>query len=816
MAFVHNGILQWEIASMKHLLFRSITAAGCLAAAASTMVAQTTSNSIQLFGPTDVRLSQNGAGNPPNQVIFSSTTVQLNCTAGVPIQATLSSTPDGTGNVLVDNYVNLTVTAGDSTTGPVNVCQGGVSEFGYNDCFTTGYQTPASQGLLTGQDPDNFTSTGGVPPIDISGSLQPGSVQAKIDLVDTGGFLASSSIYLNTSCSQAGVTGPAEITGNPISPTQGLTQAFSFDSTTNQQIEFVYDLSLAEGAGGLSITDGTIPDVADQPIDPTTFIPVWVPGTSFATSSCLTHTGELLPSGAPACKLYTLECAVGTGANQSGAQCPVSTQPNEIFQEIFDGPGFTLPDITSPNGPTFHQGIGFLMASEGWTGGPCTFDPNSGFGTLLCPQNLLVSFTGPGGYTTSSTGTHPNSSFITVAPVPEDLTTVTVAGQQPGGWINSDTAMVTLSSQPPTFAGVLSPPPGAQNFLPTPIQSITYGISLASQLPVPGTSPVPNDITLTNTIACPTSSSPTQPAAAVFTPAQQSIPIPDGDGMYLLHYFAQDCASTRELKFTQDGTGSWSTAFYTVPINVDTQPPVVATGPTLSPPPSTNYGVPNSYVLNQPVKVTATYSCTDALSGVVSCGTSTFAPGTLNTGNIVSPVKTSSAGSQTFTVNATDAAGNAATPASVTYTVVSPPPAVDLAVADLAPILVSHNGVFAYEIAAANFGANTATGVVVTDTLPPGLTYVNAVPTVFSCSKKGCGLSSTGTKCSYAGNTVTCTLTSLDPITWSGLEEFNVVLTVRATAAVGSKITDTASITCVDPDTHPGNNQSTATTLVTR
>jgi uncharacterized repeat protein (TIGR01451 family) len=809
---------------MKLSSLRSIMVVASLTAATSALLGQT--NSIQLFGPTNVRLSQSGAGYGANEVTFNSSTVQLSCSAS-PIVATLSSTPSVPGavpgNVLVDNFVFLTVTAGETSNGPVNVCTGGVDEpTGFQNCFTTSYENAASAGSLTGQDPDNFASTGGVPPIDISGSLQAGAVQTTVALVDAGGFLASSSIYLNTNCTQVGVTGPADITGNPISSTNPtpaeLTQTFPFDSTTNQQIQFVYNLAQAQGVpGGLSITNNTIPNVADSPIDPAVFIPVWVPGTSFATSSCLAHTGELLPSGAPACKLYTLQCAVGTGTNESGAQCPVSQQANEIFQELFDGPSFTLPDIVNANGPTFHQGVGFLMASEGWTGGQCMFDQSlPDFATLLCPQNTLVTFTGPGGYASTSTATHPNSSFITVAPVPEDLTTVTVAGQQPGGWINSDTAAVTLSSQPPTFAGVQPPPPGAANFLPAPIQSITYGISLASSLPAPGTSPVPGDVTLTNSIACPTSSSPAQPAATVFTPAQQSVPILDGDGMYLLHYFAQDCASTRELKFTQDGSGTWSTNFYTVPINVDTTAPVVATGPILSPPPSTNYGVANSYTLNQ-TGVTATYSCTDSLSGVVKCGTSTFPAGTLNTGNVTSPVNTSSVGTQTFTVNVTDAAGNPGTPVSVSYQVVAPPPPpVNLAVVNLAPLLVNHNGVFAYEIAAVNSGGNTATGVVVTDTLPAGLTYVNAVPTVFSCSKKGCGLSSSGTSCSYAGNTVTCTLTSLDPITWSGLEEFNIVITVRATAAAGSKIADTVSITSVDPDTRPGNNQSTATTLVTK
>jgi len=795
-------------------LLRKVAILTCAISAVSAVLAQT--NSIKLLGPVNVRLSANGTGNPPNQVTFSSTTVQLSCPAGAPITATLSSTADGTGNVLVDNYVDLTVSAGDFSSGPTNVCQGGVSESGYNDCFTTGYQAPASAGQLTGQDPDNFTSTGGVTPIDVSSFLVPGSQQVTFALVDTGGYLASSSLYLSTSCSQAGVTGPATITGNPISssnPTpQELTQSFPFDSSNNQQINFVYDISVSESAGGLSITNGSTPNLADNPIDPATFIPVWVPGTSFATSSCLTHTGELLPSGASACKLYTLECNIGQGTSQSGAQCPVSQVPNEIFQEVFDGPAFTLPDIVNVGGPTFHQGVGFLMASEGWTGGQCQFDQSTDFASLLCPQNLLVSFSGPGGYTSTSHGTHPNSSFITIAPVPEDLTTVTVAGQQPGGWINSDTANVTFSSQPPTFAGVVSPPPGAQNFLPSPIASITYGISLASNPPSPG-NPVPGDVTLTNSIACPTSSNPTQPAATTFTPSQQAISIPDGDGMYLLHYFARDCASTEELKFAQDGSGNWSTLFYTVPINVDTQAPVVASGPTLNPAPSTNYGVANSYIQGTPV--TATYSCTDGLSGVVKCGTSTFPAGTLNTGNITSPVNTSSTGMQSFTVNVMDAAGNVGTPASVPYTVVASSP-VDLAVLKLAPPLAKQNSVFAYSLSVANLGANPASGVVVTDSLPAGLSYAGVSAQLYSCGPKGCGYTPEGSQCSASGNTVTCNLASLGATTWSSVALLNIEITVRATGTVGSIIKNTASVTSNNPDSHPANNQSTAATLIVK
>ena len=65
------------------------------------------------------------------------------------------------------------------------------------------------------------------------------------------------------------------------------------------------------------------------------------------------------------------------------------------------------------------------------------FDPSSGIANQLCPQNLLTSFSGPGAYKSGGRGESSNSTFITVAPVPEDLTIVSVTGQRLGYWINS-------------------------------------------------------------------------------------------------------------------------------------------------------------------------------------------------------------------------------------------------------------------------------------------------------------------------------------------------------------------------------------------
>jgi hypothetical protein len=627
-------------------------------------------NAIQVFSPLVVRPSSTNTGTGANALVFNSSNLNLTCPSS-GISAILSSSASGKANILVDNNIFLTDTVGQTVTGPTNVCRGGASNPNYQNqqsCFTVnGYEIPVSQGLLTGQDPDTFVATGGVAPLDVSSSLVPGPQQLTISLVDegsgTGFYVDNSTVYLVTNCTQNGVTGPALMNGNPISSTDPtpaqLTQSFNFNPTTGQAIGFTYDLGPAEAANTLSITDQTIPQVADSPLDPTTFQTVWAAGTSFATANCLVHSGEQLANGNPACKLYTLECTVGTGANASGAQCPVSSLSNEVIKDVFDGPAFTLTDIPTPQGPTFHEGIGLLMASEGWTGGPCTFDPAANLTNLPCPQNLLTSFSGPGLYDGTSHTTHPNSTFLSIAGIPEDLTTVTVAGQQPGGWINTSTASVTFSSQPPVLpAGSV---PNAANFVASPIQSITYGISSPGSLPAPG-NPVPTDTVLSNSITCPTLANQNGVQAAVFTPPQQTI-TGLADGYYLLHYFAQDCAGTMELKFTQDANQSWSTNFYTYALNVDTTSPAVSSGPVLSPAPNAA-GV---YTVGQ--AVTASYSCTDALSGVATCGASTFASPVNATSTLTSPVDTSTPGMKSYVVTAIDAAGNQST-SSVNYQVV--------------------------------------------------------------------------------------------------------------------------------------------------
>jgi uncharacterized repeat protein (TIGR01451 family) len=768
----------------------SVLLQGLAAVCIATASAASGQNAIQLFSPANVRVSTQGTGHGDDAKTFNSTILNLNCAVS-PVHAVISSSPDGYGNVLVDNFISLGVNGKTAA----DICKHGTSEDdNQQNCFNTTYATQAKNGGLIGQDPDGLASSGGVPPIDISSHLWPGAVQAQITTVDTGGYLTSSTLYLVTNCTNEGISGPGNITGNPIpssNPTgQQLTQNYAFNSSGNQQVQFTYDLSQAQSSGKLSITDGTTPSTADTPLDPTTFTTNYLHGTSFATANCLLHDGELI-NGSPACKLYTLTCQVGTNPTQKGALCPASELRNEFFQEVFDGPSFTLPDIAGTDGLTFHQGVGFVEAKDQWGGGSCIFDSASSLAHQLCPQNVLTNFSGPGAYRSGGSGQDPNSAFITIAPVPEDLTTVSVTGQQPGYWINSPNATVNFVSTPPAVAST-------NNFVAAPIENITYGISDASGVPQPP-APIGGDITLTNSIACPAPGGGNPPPATVFTPEAQSV-TGLADGQHLVHYFAQDCAGTQELKFNQTG-GSWSTSFYTFPINVDTMAPKVASGPTLSPAPSTNGGIPNSYLLGQ--QVTGNYQCTDERSGIVKCGTFTYAPGTtLNTGNLSSAVDTSKAGTQTFTVTAVDAAGNQ-TSASVNYTVVAPQ--VNLVILNLAPLAVKQNSQLTYTVTVGNLSNQTASAVTVTDPLPAGVTFVRTQPVCVN------GKCSTAPTCTFASNTVSCKAPS---VTLTTPLLFNIVVQVQA--AAGSKIQNTTTVSSANPEGKLAVLQSTATTIVTK
>ena len=456
-------------------LFLIIACAMALCAQAS--IAQT---NIQLFGAVDGAQSLSTATySMPNG--FNTTTLNLTCPAsGIIASLSGPANPSGTaalvplqpgGNLLVDNNIFVSVAPqGGSPGTPVNVCpvtnyqNGGEAQY-TNNCFNSTYQGSAQS--FYNQDPDTYELgeggptldyAGGVTPIDISPFLlTTGSPQSvTIALTDEGGDVISSTVFLTTNCNQGPVTGPAQVSGNPIttgSSPQGVTQSFNFNTATGQLVGLVYDLSMANAEDTLiANTSGASPIGGDSPVDPTSFQSTFVPQTSFATSNCLIHTGEALSNGGQACKLYTLKCTLG-GSAPAGSICPVSSEANEVIQDVFDGPSFTLQDIYTPAGQVLHEGMGLLMASDDWSatsGGNCTFDPS--LAELPCPQNLLNSFTGPGGFGGTGQTSHPNSTFISLYGVPEDRTSVYAAGELPDHWVNTSTPKVYFQTVAPNLS----------------------------------------------------------------------------------------------------------------------------------------------------------------------------------------------------------------------------------------------------------------------------------------------------------------------------------------------------------------------------
>jgi hypothetical protein len=664
---------------------------GCVAMV-PTLTGQTNT---QIFSSVDVRtsLSSAGFGSPIDNGtpdLFNTTTVNLTCPS--PVTATLSgpSSPGKPGgNLLVDNNILMIVTpSGGSAGAAVNICTGGVASgegYGlYNqNCFNGNYEGPAGAGQLDGQDSDSLASTGGVAPIDISSQLVPGVQQmVQIQLADEGGWLAGSTIFLSTNCTDNGVTGPAQVNGNPIPPDDPdapqLTQDFDFNTNSNANVGFTYDLKGAanDPNGNLDVTPGTVPSVTDQPLAPADFNLKYSPFTSFSTSECLIHFGELDANGNPACKIYTLKCVIGNDPNAAGANCPVSILPNEAIIDSFDGPDFFLDEIHTPRDGTFQEGFGMLMASDDWAGvgGACVFDAASNL-NQPCPQNLLNSFVGPG--LTSGTGntTHPNSTFISLGEVPEPRTRVRIlrrgdrddddddrddCGQ--AHWITSSSAKVKFHIRSPYLYDLRGRMRGAGEYVAQPIKGITYGLSPVDQVPNPVTEPIASDTTLLNgSCPVPTSADPGDPSVKQppFAPPGITLNFP-GDGKYALHFYAQDCAGTQELSFTKV-KGSWTTNFRTIEFDVDTTAPSIA-GLTLSP-------AAASYSRGQ--KVTASFECADDTSGsgVVECGNRHYSEGsTYDTGIRTQIVDTSKPGMNTFRVQVADAAGNQSS-ASVTYMV---------------------------------------------------------------------------------------------------------------------------------------------------
>jgi len=193
--------------------------------------------------------------------------------------------------------------------------------------------------------------------------------------------------------------------------------------------------------------------------------------------------------------------------------------------------------------------------------------------------------------------------------------------------------------------------------------------------------------------------------------------------------------------------------------------------------------------------VGASYACVDDGAGMASCQ-----------GPVADarPIDTSSVGTRTFTVAATDAVGNTSS-LSASYNVASDggngKSSADVGIILSAPQKASPGGVLTYLMTIRNAGKAPAVGVVVFDDIPAGSVFSNASTTQGTVWAPAVG----------SMGTVRVNLGSL-----ANGATATVTVAVTVTAPIGTVLTDIAMVTATSPDLSSGNNSATQRTTVSK
>jgi uncharacterized repeat protein (TIGR01451 family) len=132
-------------------------------------------------------------------------------------------------------------------------------------------------------------------------------------------------------------------------------------------------------------------------------------------------------------------------------------------------------------------------------------------------------------------------------------------------------------------------------------------------------------------------------------------------------------------------------------------------------------------------------------------------------------------------------------------TVSNPLPSTDMAVFPTGPSSVVAGTSATYTITMVNNGPNTAQGVVLSDTLPTGSTFVSMTKTVGADSF------------TFAQSGGTVTETASANIASGSSDTFVLVVFAPTTLANGANFWDTASVSASNPDPNPANNTATVT-----
>lgn len=350
--------------------------------------------SIKLFDETNITPAPSAASFS-NLYAIATKTLNLTC-ATSPVTATISGTPDGSGYVLVDNYITLATGPVSSAVPPPpltpvndqpfsseypagNVCGGPGSSSDYDNvhnsddtnCVSDYYVTEIYDDGFTpsNSDPDSFanpgnsvlppvvhgTNAGGVPPIDIHTFLAGSPVgsypeQALFTLSTSGPELVydNSTLFLVTNCTAPGIVPGASATLNPISTSSPSTQTqtATLDNSPGQNISFTYGTGVAIQNDPTILNSGIVPIVTDFPIPQQLFSQLVGPSTSAAPAVCMRVAGELDASGNPMCKGFLLQCYNSSTGTTTGDNCSNSSTALQSRYLLF------TTQFTSPDGPS--------------------------------------------------------------------------------------------------------------------------------------------------------------------------------------------------------------------------------------------------------------------------------------------------------------------------------------------------------------------------------------------------------------------------------------------------------------------------------
>jgi uncharacterized repeat protein (TIGR01451 family) len=198
-------------------------------------------------------------------------------------------------------------------------------------------------------------------------------------------------------------------------------------------------------------------------------------------------------------------------------------------------------------------------------------------------------------------------------------------------------------------------------------------------------------------------------------------------------------------------------------------------------------------VTDTPTHLTIT-SVTGGGCAALPCTIATLASGSNVTINVTATINAAGAFDNSATATATQPDPNSANNTDNTGNGGAAGVAsVDVGIVKTAGALPAIAGLpFDYTLVVTNHGPITATGVVVTDPLPPNFAFVSATPAQGSCS---------GT------TTVTCNVGTM-------LNGASVSITIRGTPGVAGPISNTATVAATEPESLTSNNTSTLAVTV--